>query len=589
LSTAQDGVPPSPVRHVYTVRWDFVRSLDLLLCDATQNASALSLAASCGSSTAQCRFTIPAHDSRLLTYTFSPELTQDGLTLHVALAFTEGETGADTLQLPTQWAGEKLGSFSNLRVSSQGAKLEVGADPAERVIHAKPGHPVGITYDLVKDWTGPFVNPLQFHPVITPEYLEFTGSNALVRVKLGDQEPETANFDWTALPISWSLATSFGSTTVKDDRCQTYTGPWRDVNDGLYSAGDFRIRRFQINGQPAVLAVRSDWTFTDEEAMTKIQAVVGLVRAFWKDNRFPYFLVTLAPYDRDHGSSDGSAFTNAFWMFVSRRDSLNGLLAQLAHESFHAWDPMRMGIIPSGHDEADIKWFREVPTEYYAQLFTLRAGNQSAADYISSLNKDLRRFPESTDEYVRGRIISLCLDGTIREESHGSYSLENVMFDMVNTADRPYKLDRILATMDSYLSPEARDLLHRAVTAQGNLKAPSHIPDLSDCATPLLKDVSTFDLGLDFDRSRAAKAVVGVVENGPTFAAGLRNGQVLLGYSVTKWEPDHLACFRIHTESGDKKVTFYPRGHTIQAWQYELMQDGVCAVSQTAQSPFQSR
>jgi predicted metalloprotease with PDZ domain len=315
------------------------------------------VAASCNL-LAQCEFPIAARNTRQLAYTFSPEPTEGGFKLHVALEFTEGSTGADRLELPMQWAGESLSSLRNLQVSSQDTTLAEGVDPAERVVNAKPGSPVRITYDLEKDWSGPFVNPLQFHTVITSEYLEFTGSNALVRLKLDDQDQETANFDWTSLPASWSLATSFGSTSVNADRCQTYSGCWREVNDGLYAAGDFRIRHFEINGQSAVLAVRGDWTFTDEEAITKIQRVVRLVRTFWKDNRFPYFLVTLAPYDRDHGSSDGSAFTNAFWMFVSRSDSLNGLLAQLAHESFHAWDPKRMGYIPSGYDDRGIKWFR---------------------------------------------------------------------------------------------------------------------------------------------------------------------------------------------------------------------------------------
>jgi predicted metalloprotease with PDZ domain len=186
----------------------------------------------------------------------------------------------------------------------------------------------------------------------------------------------------------------------------------------LYAAGDFRLLPFQILGQSAVLAVRGNWTFTDEQAVKQIQAIVGVVRNFWHDNRFPYFLVTLAPYDQKHGSSDGSQFTNAFWMFVSNRDSIDGLLPQLAHESFHAWNPGRMGFIPSGYDERYIGWFHEGATEYYAQLLTFKAGYISPEGYVASLNKDLRRFPDSSDNYVRGRIISLWLDGTIRQESN---------------------------------------------------------------------------------------------------------------------------------------------------------------------------
>lgn len=35
-------------------------------------------------------------------------------------------------------------------------------------------------------------------------------------------------------------------------------------------------------------------------------------REFWHDDNFPYFLVTLKPFDNDSGQGDGSAFTNAF-------------------------------------------------------------------------------------------------------------------------------------------------------------------------------------------------------------------------------------------------------------------------------------
>jgi len=94
--------------------------------------------------------------------------------------------------------------------------------------------------------------------------------------------------------------------------------------------------------------------------MTKIQAVVGLVRAFWKDNRFPYFLVTLAPYDRDHCSSDGAPSPMLLDGLSLVASSLNGLLAQSCLTSpFMLADPMRMGLFRLAMTEADIKWFRD--------------------------------------------------------------------------------------------------------------------------------------------------------------------------------------------------------------------------------------
>ena len=420
------------------------------------------------------------------------------------------------------------------------------------------------------------MSPLQFHPVLMPEYVEFTGSNALVRLKLDDRAIETANFDWQALPATWVLATSFGTSASAAGRCQTYTGPWRDVDQGLYAAGDFRVRQFQINGSPAFLAVRGAWTFSDDDAVKDVQKVVGMVLSFWHDDKFPYFLVTLSPYDQDHGSSDGSAFTNAFWMFVSRLDSFNGLLPQLAHESFHAWNPGRMGLVPTGYNEDLIKWFREGPTEYYAQLLTYQAGELTASEYVNSMNIALRRFPASNDEYVRGRIISLWLDGTIRRESRGQHSLDDVMFGMVRTGDQPYTLDRILAAAGRYLSPEPRALLEQAVSHHGDLPAPERLPILGDCAHASLDDVATFDLGFDFDRSRSTGTVAGVVENGPAFNAGLRDGQSLLGNSFYEGDPERMARFKVHTDAGDKQIDFYPRGKAIQAWQYHIDKNKQC-------------
>jgi hypothetical protein len=95
-------------------------------------------------------------------------------------------------------------------------------------------------------------------------------------------------------------------------RCQSYSGPWSGVRQALFAAGEFRIHRFQVGARPAVLAIRGEWTFSDDEAITDIQKAVGIVREFWHDDNFPYFLVTLKPFDNDSGQGDGSAFTNAF-------------------------------------------------------------------------------------------------------------------------------------------------------------------------------------------------------------------------------------------------------------------------------------
>jgi predicted metalloprotease with PDZ domain len=532
------------------------------------------LSTACGLN-AQCQFAKTSAPTSVV-YRFQPEISPDSLVLHVTMEFKVGTDGTQTLELPLRWAGETLHSMANLHVVSKDTSLADTDDSKLKVVHASPNHLVVIKYDVMKDWQGPLKHPMQFHPVLMPTYLEFTGRNALVALRMDNSAHETANFDWQGLPHSWALATSFGDTSSTAGRCQSYTGTGQEIKDGLYAAGDYRIHHFQIGRRPAVLAIRGAWTFTDDDAISQIQKVVGLVRDFWHDDHFPYFLVTLKPYDQDHGSSDGSAFTNAFWMYVSRLDSLTGLLPQLAHESFHAWNPFRMGVQGSNVDYENTKWFKEGFTEYYAQLLTYRAGELSAQSYLQSLNGDLRKFPASTSEYVRGRIIALWLDGTIRRESNGQHSLDEVMFEMERHANEPYSLARIFDTAGHYLSPKSLSLLQKAVVSHGDLTPPEAIPSINTCVRASLQEFSAFDIGLDLTHSHASDVIVGVVEDGPAFAAGLRNGQRIVRVSFNNGDPERLAKFTVHTEDGDRQIAFYPRGRIVKAWQYQL--DNACSL-----------
>lgn len=531
-----------------------------------------------GAADAQCRFA-KAGNGREVTYRFVPETTADGLVMHVTMEFRAGDTGRETLVLPSSWAGETLRALTNLRVVSKGARLVDGGHISERVLEARRNHPVRIAYDLKKDWTGPLVAPLQFHAVLMPEYFEFTGSNALVRLKLGDGAEETANFDWQRLPGAWVLATSFGVSAGTHQsaaqRCQTYSGQWKKVDNGLYAGGDYRLHDFKIGQRPAVLAVRGTWKFTDEEAMTQLAKVIGMVRAFWHDDDFPYFLVTLTPYEADRGGTDGSEFTNAFWLFLQPKDLLQRQLAMIAHESFHAWDPKKMGFL-SDKEYGETKWFKEGFTEYYAELLTYRAGELPVAEYMRTINKDLLRFPEpSADEYVRGRVIALWLDGAIRKESGGGHSLDDVMYTMVRESDRPMTLERIFATADAYLSPESQALLQKAVKEHGELPMPEQAPLVGGCYRASFGELPVFDAGFNLDRSTATRVVSGVVEGGPAFAAGLRDGQPLHGYSVFNNDPDRMAKFKVEVNGSDQQIKYYPRGKAIKAWRYEATSD-VC-------------
>jgi predicted metalloprotease with PDZ domain len=205
-------------------------------------------------------------------------------------------------------------------------------------------------------------------------------------------------------------------------------------------AAIFRIYRRNIAGRPLVLAIRGQWLLTDEEVGDRIQKIVSLQREFWHDRNFPYYLVTLSTFGREDGGSGGGGFTDAFALFPQPRSSF-GYDAQslLAHETFHTWNPYRMGARPDS--SITMSWFTEGFTTYYQDLLLMRAGLLSFPQYVERTNEKLRKYflsparnvsnqevidrhrtDSASDElpYPCG-VITAWLDHTIRQATHGKW------------------------------------------------------------------------------------------------------------------------------------------------------------------------
>ena len=530
---------------------------------------------------AQCRFRdASARDA--VTYRISAEETTAGMQLNIRMTFYVEAGVAVEINVPSN-------RITDLHLEGSRAVMKDSASGGKTVTSPTSGR-VSLDYTVHNGWDGPLVHPHEFQPVVRPQYTEITGDKALVWLSSYRNAPLTANFDWQHMPPSWTLATSFGvaesvstygpgrEEAIYQQRCQSYTGPWIKVNQALFAAGDFRLHPFRIGLRTGVLAIRGTWTFSDDEAANRIGRTIRVIRDFWHDDAFPYFMVTLQPFDQDHGSSDGTAFTDAFWMYVSRKDEMNGLLSQLAHEAFHAWDPLKMGDLSSTEYEKT-KWFKEGFTEYYAQKLTYADGDITADQLLTSINKDLLAFPSSTNEYVRGRIIALWLDAAIRNESHGKYSLDSVMFRMVQDRKHPLTEQRIFATVAHYASARTVSLLAQAADHQGNIPAPKNIPGIGDCYQVRHGEFPMFDLGFDYKTSRTTKVLAGVAPGGPAFQAGLRDGQRFVSANFNRDDPGELAIITVRIDGKDKQISFKPVGPSVTAWQYASDAGQRCAES----------
>ena len=534
----------------------------------------------------QCVFPAPAA-SNVLNYAFELIVAQDKMSLRVTLEFKGDPSGKAKLKLPSKWAGEKDAQKSITELTALSTQTTIGdtKSPTIKQLRFPPNSVVKLSYILIKDWSGPLNASTRFRSDLSPEYFHIVGPTSVVAPKIDLFKTVDVRFDWSKLPATWSLATSFGT----DERCQSFHGSWSDAQNYLFVGGDYRIYRTTVSGNAVDFAVRGKWSFTDDEWTSRVRKIIEYERAFWHDNGFPYFLITLTPFTQERGSQGGTALTNAFMEHLSRMDAISSnVLRQLAHENFHSWNPYRIGHVPD--PEERVNWFYEGFTGYYEDLMLLGAGLKSFPDFVQALNANLRNYgmgeaiSVSLDEFVRRRsadksalpglerrrgiLIAAWLDATIRQNSQGRSSLDDLMFYLVrqNAAykqshrGKPMLLTnkRIFRAAAGYVDKTSLAQLRQYAQGGGVIPLPENA--LAPCVQSHTEMLGPFELG--FDRSSIAsdgKKVTGVKPDSEAYKAGLRDGQQLIGWSIYNGDPSSQVKLTIKTDTGKQVLTYFPQ------------------------------
>lgn len=333
-----------------------------------------------------CASALDASSPLRLHYTFVPQVQDQRLGLHVTLEVSGISGNEMEIELPSSWGDvTSLGNaISNLKSETPGTAIVDTAESGIRILRGVRRGRVRISYDLTKDWDGPLRNSVRHRAQLEPSFLEINTSNALIHPKLASLSRVECTFDWKLLP-RWVLATSFG--TGKSH--QKFKGAWNSVQHATFAAGDFRLYPARMGKGTLVIAIRGEWGQPDTEIASQLTQIIVSEQKFWNDNDFSYFLVAVIPFGAG-GGSGGSAFTNAFDLYVSPKDSFRtpSILSLVAHEVFHTWNPYKLGRMPS--DSRSVTWFTEGFTTYYQDLLLLRAGLISFEDYLRSLNRIFR-------------------------------------------------------------------------------------------------------------------------------------------------------------------------------------------------------
>jgi predicted metalloprotease with PDZ domain len=265
------------------------------------------------------------------------------------------------------------------------------------------------------------------------------------------------------LPRAWTTSLS-GMTAGLGEN--TYTAPDYDtLVDSPIVAGSPSVYEFSAGGKPHYLVnFRERAVWNGPQAARDLAKVAETIAQFWGSipfDRFYFFNIVGSP--KNGLEHRNSTVLNIPLDATSSREGYLDWLNLASHEYFHAWNGKRLRPAELGPFDYENEvytralWFVEGITEYYADLFLVRAGVATRDEYLGALSEQIRslqttpgRLAQSaeaasydawikyyrTDEnspnssisyYVKGAVIGFLLDGNVRRLTSGSKSLDDVM------------------------------------------------------------------------------------------------------------------------------------------------------------------
>jgi predicted metalloprotease with PDZ domain len=535
----------------------------------------------------------------------------------VECEFAGDADGTSALVLSADWGGSEDVGADIVELSARtadGAALQVTRpSPSRFELAHPPGARLLARYRLEPVDRGAAPDQrAHYLPILRPTLFHAIGNAFLVR-------PEHLPSDETRpLTIEWSGFEERGFRPV----CSygMGSGPLRverDLGTGVHAlflaAGDeARLLTLDAPGGTLALWIQGrHWPFLDEELGQLALRVVSCGRAFFADSNWPFYLISLletgSPEKGSH-SLGGTGLTQSFALFMNAGMPLEGPPGSgfgvgnlLMHEHFHNWNGM---VLRLAAPEQRLYWLSEGFTNFFTRRLLLRCGFTTPEEYAADLSRVWRAYrtnpyrnePAERVErdfwkvrevgelpYQRGDLLAAWLDGAIRTRSQGARSLDEFLRQLVEEARRgpaEITLQRFLERTQEWAGEQAAELVRRVAVEGADV--PWQLDQFAPCLIGDEVEVAAFELGFDFERSRADNVLRGLVSGSAAERSGLREGQPLAGFSLAFGDSDREVEIQLRPDADHpqgRSVRYLPRGKSERAPSWRLAGEaaGDCA------------
>ncbi len=356
------------------------------------------------------------------------------------------------------------------------------------------------------------------------------------------------------LPRSWTK--SFSGMTPGAGADTYVAADYDTLVDSPIVAGSPSVYEFSVRGKPHYLVnFRERGVWNGPQAVQDLAKVAETVARFWGGvpfDRFYFFnIIGSAENGLEHRNS---TVMNIPREATSTREGYLEWLSLASHEYFHAWNIKRLRPVELGPFDYESEvytralWFVEGVTEYYADLFLVRAGVATRDEVLGALSEQVRllhttpgrleqsveaasydawikyyRSDENTPNtaisyYVKGAVIGFLLDAHTRRLTDGAKSLDDVMRLMYArfSAEKGFSREEIRSAVADVVgsgrASEIRAWMARALETTAELEYQDALAWFGLRMTP---------------PPAAPRAYLGVAtrtENGKTIVTGIRRG-----------------------------------------------------------------
>lgn len=446
------------------------------------------------------------------------------------------------------------------------------------IIRHRPGASLRVSY-TVSPGRRSFDEWDDMHrPIACDEFFHGVGAAFLLVPNSGADTPGSfsALLSWRLgagekAACSWGVGRSVGATMTP-----------RDLRESTYLAGQITTRTSTEGGRKVTVALPDRFAFSADEFLAMTTRIIADQCSFMSEKSFPDFVVTAIPVGRPLRENEtrlaGSGLYNSFALFVPPKSRLDDAVDHLfAHELFHYWNGR---VLTAAQPERLVYWFVEGLTDYYALRILLESGRWPTETYARWVNKHLREYAinpaiRATNEeiqqrywlerdtvgqvaYQRGLLLGLRWHHLARERGV-SGGLDKLLFSLVARGRAGLVLTNAaireagVKELGSWFGDEFDAYVSRAERVE--------LP--AECLAPRFVvepvDVFAFELGFDRARSTRERRVVGLSPGSAAAVAGLREGDVLTGWTIPSTADEPVV---LHVQRGEAKQTieYSPRG-----------------------------